>query len=74
MNETCATSMANFLAEIVDYQSRMLQAQIKMTSMVAQNNFEIHMGEYPTYTEKHFLALQEEFGISPNQTPTYKGY
>ncbi len=62
-----------FMQEALSFFARLVRAQIEMAGMVAQNNFKLNMGEYPSFTQHHFEELITKHGIGPNDEPTYKG-
>lgn len=59
--------------DILYFKMQMLQAEIRMNGMIAENKRRESLGESLAYTEKDFVDLIEEFGIHHNQFPFYKG-
>lgn len=51
----------------------MLQAEIEMNGMIADNKQREMRGESMAYTEDDFAALVEKHGIHHNKFPAYKG-
>ena len=57
---------------LVYFKMNMLQAEIKMQAMVAENKFRELEGRPLAYGEKQFIDLIEEYGIHHNQFPFAK--
>ena len=54
---------------LVEFQMQMLQAQIHMQAMIADNKaVELHGGN-PIYTGKDFVDLIDKYGIHANAFP-----
>jgi ParB-like chromosome segregation protein Spo0J len=51
----------------------LLQAEIEMNAMIAENKQREALGESMAYTEKDFLALVDKHGIHHNKFPYYCG-
>lgn len=60
--------------EILWFKMNMLQAEIEMNAMIAENKRRELQGEALAYNECHFMDLIEQHGIHANAFPTYKGY
>ena len=61
--------------ETVYFQMNMLQAEIEMQGMIAENKFCADNGQSVAYGEEAFNALVEKYGIHHNKFPCYKeGY
>lgn len=60
-------------SDLLYFKMQMLQAEIKMQGMIAQNKQREIEGLSMLYTEKDFAGLVEEFGIYHNAFPFYKG-
>ena len=59
--------------ELVDFQMRLLQAEIKMNGMVAENKQREILGKSMAYGEDAFASLIQEHAIGINDFPTYRG-
>ena len=59
--------------DLLYFKMNLLQAEIEMQGMVAENKFREIRGESPAYGEGHFQELIEKHGIHHNQFPTKKG-
>ena len=59
--------------ELVYFQMQMLQAEIEMNGMLAENKQREIEGKSMAYTDEAFHALIEEYGIYHNKFPFYKG-
>lgn len=57
--------------ELLYFRMQLLQAEITMHGMIAENKQRELLGDSPAYTEKQFNALIEEFGIHHNKFPFY---
>ena len=60
--------------ELVYFKMNLLQAEIAMNSMIAENRMREIEGASPAYGEDAFKALIDEYGIHHNKFPQYKGY
>ena len=60
--------------ELTYFRMNMLQAEIKMHSMIAENRQREIVGMSPAYGEDAFMCLIDEYGIHHNKFPQYKGY
>lgn len=58
--------MIQDLKNIEYHRTMMLQAEIRMQAMIAENKVRESNGDAPAYGEKQFLALIEEFGVHHN--------
>ena len=54
---------------ILYFKMQMLQAEITMNAMIAENKQREILGESMAYTEEQFIDLIEEFGIHHNNFP-----
>ena len=52
---------------------QLLQAEIEMNAMIAENKKREILGESIAYDEKDFMELIEKYGIHHNAFPFYKG-
>lgn len=59
--------------EILYFKMQMLQAEIEMNAMIAENKQREILGQSLAYSESAFLALIERYGIHHNNFPYYKG-
>lgn len=59
--------------DVVYFQMQMLQAEIRMNAMIAENKQREIQGESLAYTEYAFIKLIEEYGIHHNKFPFYQG-
>ena len=59
--------------EILDFKMRMLQAEIEMQSMMAENKQREILGQSMAYTEESFIALIDRYAIHTNAIPCYRG-
>lgn len=57
------------LSELLYFQMNMLQAEIRMQGMIAENKFRTDNGQSIAYGEEAFNALVDEFGIHHNKFP-----
>ena len=55
--------------ELAYFRMNMLQAEIAMNGMIAENRMREIAGASPTYGEKSFLDLIEEYRIHHNAFP-----
>lgn len=51
------------------FKMKMLQAEIEMQGMIAENQYRISNGESPAYGEDAFNSLIEKHGIHHNNFP-----
>ena len=58
--------------DILYFKMQMLQAEIIMNGMIAENKWREQNGESVAYTYEHFNALIEEYGIHHNAFPYFK--
>ena len=58
---------------IVEFQSRMLQAEIAMQGMIAENKHREQIGQSIAYGEEAFQGLISTYAIGPNDFPYYGG-
>ena len=60
--------------ELLYFKMNMLQAEIEMQSMIAENKHYENMENYEIpYKEKDFMGLMDKYGIHHNAFPYYKG-
>jgi len=59
--------------ELLYFKMNMLQAEIEMNSMIAENKWREMMGNSIAYGEDAFVNLIEKYGIHHNKFPYYKG-
>ena len=60
-------------AELTYFKMNMLQAEIAMNSMIAENRVREARGVSPVYGEADFLALIDEYGIHHDKFPFNAG-
>ena len=58
---------------LLEFKMHMLQAEIEMNGMIAENKQREIRGQSMAYTEKAFLDLIEKHRIYDNTLPDYKG-
>jgi hypothetical protein len=58
--------------ELTYFRMNMLQAEIEMQGMIAENKQREHRGESMAYDEKAFIDLIEKHNIHHNQFPFVK--
>lgn len=61
-----------FQQNLTYFKMNMLQAEIEMQGMVAENKIRELKGESLCYNESHFNAIVEKYGIYHNQFPFAK--
>lgn len=59
--------------DLLYFQMKLLQAEIKMHGMIAENKQREIEGNSMVYTEKDFDYLIDEYGIHHNGFPFYQG-
>ena len=59
--------------EMLYFKMNLLQAEIEMNAMIAENKQREALGESMAYTEKDFLALVDKHGIRHDKFPYYCG-
>lgn len=59
----------SWYSKIVYMQMNMLQAEITMQGMIAENTQRAIEGKSPAYTEAEFVSLIDNFGIHHNNFP-----
>lgn len=59
--------------ELTYFKMNLLQAEIRMNAMIAENKQREILGKSMAYTDEHFISLIEEYGIHHNAFPFYKG-
>ena len=55
--------------ELVYFQMHMLQAEIEMNAMIAENKQREHLGQSMAYTEEDFIILIDKYQIYHNAFP-----
>ena len=58
--------------EMLYFKMQLLQAEITMTAMIAENKQRELLGQSLAYGEAEFIKLIEEFGIHHNKFPVYR--
>lgn len=61
------------LQELLCFQMNLIQAEIEMNGMVAENKQREVLGQSMAYTEKDFIGLIDKYKIYDNAFPCYKG-
>jgi hypothetical protein len=59
--------------DLLYFQMNMLQAEIEMNGMIAENKQREVLGESMAYRDKDFIDLIERYNIHHNAFPFYKG-
>lgn len=59
--------------DLLYFQMNMLQAEIEMNGMIAENKQRELLGESMAYRDKDFIDLIERYNIHHNAFPFYKG-
>lgn len=59
--------------QVLEFKMRMLQAEIEMNAMIAENKQREILGHSLAYGENDFIALIEKHKIHDNAFPVYKG-
>lgn len=59
--------------EILDFKMRMLQAEIEMNAMIAENKQREVLGSSMAYGEEQFVELINKHRIHANAIPSYIG-
>lgn len=59
--------------EILYFKMQLLQAEIHMNAMIAENKQREHLGQSMAYTDADFVQLIDQFGIHHNKFPAYTG-
>ena len=52
--------------ELLDFKMRLLQAEIRMQAMIAENKQREMLNESMAYVEKDFMNIIDEYGIHHN--------
>ena len=63
----------NHEEDMLYFKMQLLQAEIEMQGMIAENKQREVLSESMAYTEKDFDSLIDEYGIHHNKFPFYKG-
>jgi len=66
--------MSSYEQDVLEFKMHLLQAEIAMNSMIAENKQREMLGESMAYGEKDFMDLIDRYGIYDNAFPVYKGY
>lgn len=59
--------------DLLYFKMQLLQAEIEMNAMIAENKQREIEGKSMAYTEDSFIKLVDKYGIHHNQFPFYKG-
>ena len=59
--------------ELLYFKMQLLQAEIEMNGMIAENKQREVEGSAMAYREQAFIDLVDKYGIHHNQFPFYKG-
>lgn len=59
--------------ELLYFKMQLLQAEIEMNAMIAENKYRMMVDNQLSYGEKDFMGLIEKYGIHNNKFPSYKG-
>ena len=59
--------------EILDFKMRILQAEIEMNAMIAENKQREILGHSMAYGEEQFIELIDKYRIHVNAIPSYRG-
>jgi len=59
--------------EVLYFKMNLLQAEIEMNGMIAENKMREIQGNSPAYIEGDFLHLIDKYNIYHNAFPFYKG-
>lgn len=59
--------------ELVYFKMQLLQAEIRMNGMIAENKQREVLGQSMAYTEEDFVKLIDEYRIHHNAFPYYQG-
>jgi hypothetical protein len=59
--------------ELLYFKMQLLQAEIRMQGMIAENKQRECTGQSMAYVEEDFMALIDEYRIHHNAFPYYKG-
>ena len=60
--------------ELTYFKMKLLQAEIEMNGMIAENKQREVLGQSMAYTDSDFISLIDKYGIHHNKFPDYKGY
>lgn len=66
-------SKINHEEDMLYFKMQLLQVEIAMQGMIAENKQREVLGESMAYTEKNFNSLVDEYGIHHNNFPFYRG-
>lgn len=58
---------------ILYFKMQLLQAEIEMQGMIAENKLAESMQQFPVFHHQDFVDLIEKHGVHHNQFPFYKG-
>lgn len=59
--------------ELLYFKMQLLQAEIEMQGMIAENQHRMICDNQISYGEKEFMGLIEKHGVHHNAFPFYKG-
>jgi hypothetical protein len=59
--------------DLLYFKMQMLQAEIEMNAMIAENKQREILGHSMAYNEKDFMDLIDRYGIHHNKFPFYNG-
>lgn len=59
--------------DLLYFKMNMLQAEIEMNAMIAENKWRESIGQTIGYGEDAFMGLIEKHGVHHNAFPFYKG-
>ena len=59
--------------ELLYFRMNMLQAEIEMNAMIAENKQREALGESMAFNDKSFMDLIEKYSIHHNAFPFYRG-
>jgi len=59
--------------QLLYFKIQLLQAEIEMNGMIAENKLAESMQEFPKFHYQDFVNLIEKYGIHHNQFPFYRG-
>lgn len=59
--------------DLLYFKMCLLQAEIEMNAMIAENKQREYLNQSMAYNDADFMNLIEKYGIHHNAFPTYKG-
>jgi hypothetical protein len=66
------TKDQEYETQLLDFKMRLLQAEIEMNAMIAENKQRERQGYSLAYTEVDFIELTEKYSIHANAFPSPK--